>query len=922
MQMKKSIVNIQRVGVFLLFLILISFKINGQVEKYSRVRIHFDNGKTMQQLADLGIEVDHGQHKIGRYFVSEFSTSEIKILDKNNFHYEIICKDVVADFLAKNKIDEKAKQRGEIGTVCTKGKVIPQPENFELGSMGGYFTYQEYVDQLDKMSQLFPKLISVKSSIGQSVEGKPIYHVKISDHPTTDDKDPEVLYTAVHHAREPGGLSQMLFYMWYLLENYEKDPTVKSIVDNTQLFFVPCVNPDGYIFNEKTNPNGGGMWRKNRKKNATNNYGVDLNRNYGYKWGYDNSGSSPTTNNETYRGTGPFSEPETQAIKSFCEQHKFQLALNYHTYGNLLIYPWGYSSQEKTVDDTVFYNFGKLFTKENNYKYGNSIETVSYDVNGGSDDWMYGETSTKNKIFSFTPEVGDFADGFWPPSSKIMGMCRENVMQNLRLGLIAGGLSETQIEKSVHISANKGFIPFSFKKYGLNDNSDYTVTFDAIQNINFKKPSVIVSSPSLLSNYIDSIPYNLPTIKNGDTIIFTIKTTSHKFESVDTITKIYGTPTLLLSENGDSFENWSSETWNTTTSTFVSSSNSITDSPNGNYSDRTTSTITYKPTVDLSSSKFAFLEFNAKWDVELGYDYAQLQISEDNGISWKGICGAYTHGSRLPEIYNQPIYDGKQKEWIKENINLKDFIGKKINIRFILKSDDYTNYDGFYFDDFKVNEFNDCNFSTKVVACKSYTWNNTNYTKSGIYSYKPTNSGICDSTWYLDLTILPTIEIIKSAKGDTLLTSANTGKFTWVECTTNKIQHTTTDTSFFVAKVTGNYKLIHTSNECTDTSNCIQITVGTANNILLPTDYNISLHPNPFKEEVTIAYTIPKGNYIEIDLVNALGIKISTIYSGKLLQNSNQLTVAKSNFELNPGVYFIRFNVNDQLLLRKLLLIE
>ena len=269
--MKKLIVNIQRVGVFLLFLIFITFNINGQVEKYSRVKIHFDNGKTMQQLAALGIEVDHGQHKLGRFFVSEFSSTEIALLQKNKFHIEVLSKDVVTEFLEKNKNFQNAPNRGDIASGCSPGKIIPQPENFKLGSMGGYFTYQEYLNQLDKMVELYPKLISFKSSIGQSIEGKPIYHVKISDHPTTDDKDPEVLYTAVHHAREPGGLSQLLFYMWYLLENYEKDPLVKSVVDNTQMYFVPCVNPDGYLFNQTTNPDGGGMWRKNRKKNPTRN---------------------------------------------------------------------------------------------------------------------------------------------------------------------------------------------------------------------------------------------------------------------------------------------------------------------------------------------------------------------------------------------------------------------------------------------------------------------------------------------------------------------------------------------------------------------------------------------------------------------------------------------------------------------------
>ena len=67
--------------------------------------------------------------------------------------------------------------------------------------------------------------------------------------------------------------------MWYLLENYETDTEIKTLVDNTALYFIPIINPDGYIFNESTNPNGGGFWRKNRKDNGNDTFGVDLNRN-------------------------------------------------------------------------------------------------------------------------------------------------------------------------------------------------------------------------------------------------------------------------------------------------------------------------------------------------------------------------------------------------------------------------------------------------------------------------------------------------------------------------------------------------------------------------------------------------------------------------------------------------------------------
>ncbi len=118
--------------------------------------------------------------------------------------------------------------------------------------------------------------------------------VKISDNPNVNETEPEVLYTALHHAREPVGAMQMLFYMYYLLENYDNDPFIQALVDNTEMYFVPVVNPDGYVYNQTTNPNGGGMWRKNRRNNGSAGlYGSDLNRNYGYMWGYDNNGSSP-----------------------------------------------------------------------------------------------------------------------------------------------------------------------------------------------------------------------------------------------------------------------------------------------------------------------------------------------------------------------------------------------------------------------------------------------------------------------------------------------------------------------------------------------------------------------------------------------------------------------------------------------------
>ena len=153
-----------------------------------------------------------------------------------------------------------------------------------------------------------------------------------------------------------------------------------------------------------------------------------MNRNYGYEWGFDDIGSSTNPNNDTYRGTEGFSEPETQAVRDFCNLHEFKITMNYHAFGNLLIYPWGYSDQVTDENDT-FRALGEAMTQENNFLLGTGTETVGYTVNGDSDDWMYGETDTKPAIYSMTPEVGNL--GFWPPENLIDTYNKSCLLQNI-----------------------------------------------------------------------------------------------------------------------------------------------------------------------------------------------------------------------------------------------------------------------------------------------------------------------------------------------------------------------------------------------------------------------------------------------------------------------------------------------------------
>ncbi|HHE47165.1 MAG TPA: hypothetical protein ENL08_05645, partial [Bacteroidetes bacterium] len=206
--------------------------------------------------------------------------------------------------------------------------------------MGGYRTYDEIVEEMASIHDDFPDIAGELVSIGETIEERDIWAFKISDHPEEDEDEPEILYSSLIHSREVITAEVLFNYIYYLVDNYGRDEAVTELVDTRQLWFILCNNPDGYVKNEEDHPDGGGMWRKNCRRNDDGDIiGVDLNRNFGYMWGYDNIGSSPDEGRDTYRGTGPFSEPESQAVREFVNDHNFGISMYFHSWGDLVLYP-------------------------------------------------------------------------------------------------------------------------------------------------------------------------------------------------------------------------------------------------------------------------------------------------------------------------------------------------------------------------------------------------------------------------------------------------------------------------------------------------------------------------------------------------------------------------------------------------------
>ena len=680
--------------IFLILLFVFStFIVFSQTEKYSKVKIHTD-AQGMQKLATLGLAVDEGIFLKKQFFITDVSATELAAIRSNGFHTEILVDDVIAEYLKKNRELEGKPLTGDPDL----SRNYPVPDDFELGSMGGFCTLEECYANLDYMAVTYPDLMTEKVSLGLTIENRPVYMVKLTGAVNLKDPKPQILYTGMHHAREPIGMMHLLFYMYYLLENYDTDPEIKNLVDHTEMYFIPIVNPDGYKYNQTTYPSGGGMWRKNRHNNGGGTYGVDLNRNYGYMWGGE--GSSGYPGDETYRGTAPFSEPETQIVKSFCENNEFGIALNYHSVAALLLYPWGYTGT-LPPDHNLFHSQAQLMTADNNYTFGPAYSTI-YVVSGNSDDWMYGDQAAKNKIFAYTPEVG--GSGFWPSISEIIPLCQENMLQSLLAAKFAGNYGWVNDETPGIIAQANGYLKFSVSQLGLDSNTSFSVSIQplsvAFSNIG---DSVILGGIFPGQTVSDSISYVLdPAIQTGTELSYIIKLNDGSTIKSDTIRKIFGQPVLLFNDFCDNLNNWTPGGWGISTSSYHSAPASITDSPSGNYQDNINKSITLTSTVDLTTAVYGVLNFWAKWDIESGYDYTQVKISTNGGSTWTPLTGNYTHPGTSNQAPGQPVYDGQQTSWVMETIDLNPWLGHSIKLRFTIVSDGSVTGDGFYFDDIAV----------------------------------------------------------------------------------------------------------------------------------------------------------------------------------------------------------------------------
>ena len=343
-----------------------------------------------------------------------------------------------------------------------RGELLPENSR----DAGYYYSPEENWSFWCNLAISYPDLVDTPVSIGQSYENRDIYAITMTSSSGPADK-PDLYFSALIHGREPGANSVVIDYAQWLADEYGSDTMATFILDNSVVHFVPVANPDAYEYNMP----GGGNQRKNM--NWTEADGIDLNRNWPYKWGYDDSGSSGYPGDQTYRGTAPASEPETQVQMDYIDDIAPLAAMNYHTYGGYLLYPWGYENIP-TPDQATFESWAAQMTQYNGYEYGRAGQ-VLYPVNGEQNDYCYSDTAGSPSVMAMTPEVDDY--NFWGSqndSTKIAEFCEECRYMNIMICMFAldmvgiEGAESYTIEPSLFLgSIHPNPVPAGAMQFGV-----------------------------------------------------------------------------------------------------------------------------------------------------------------------------------------------------------------------------------------------------------------------------------------------------------------------------------------------------------------------------------------------------------------------------------------------------------------------
>ncbi len=609
-----------------------------------------------------------------------------------------------------------------------------------LGEKGVYHTHAQIGAILQQAAADFPA-IAAWYSLGNSVQGRALWAIKITDNVDISEAEPEVRLASTMHGDEPPGLEMLLYLVEHLTVNYGVDPLVTDLVDNYEIHIIPCLNPDGLTAGTRGNANG-----------------RDLNRNYPVPDG-------------TIGDDGTYSEEiETQLFKAHGQGRKFVVSENGHSGALVVNYPWDYT-YALTPDDAAIRLLSLEYSSRNLPMYNSSTFPQGitngaqwYVVHGSLQDWSYHATG----CIDVTIELSNTKT---PPASTLETLWDNNRESLLHLikaarygvnGRVTSAATGQPLAAAVTVTGNAKTVttdPAHGDYYKLLPTGTFELTFAAAGHITqtISGVATVWGTPVVLDVQLAEIAHGdvAGRVRNAqgeglsatitirtwptDELVATVQsdagsggaytarlpygnytfraacdgyaartlqvTVDDPDETVD-ITLNASEIVLLLADDFESGAgNWSGA-WGLATAQAHSPTHSMADSPIGNYGHNADIVCAMAAPVNLGTAVEGTLTYWARWNLELNWDCVQLEISTDGGGAWTAVAATRTvpaSGQGAQQPAGIPVYEGNQNSWVQETVDLQPWLGQTdVRFRFRLRSDGSVAYDGFYFDDLEL----------------------------------------------------------------------------------------------------------------------------------------------------------------------------------------------------------------------------
>ncbi|NXY42858.1 CBPO Carboxypeptidase, partial [Ceuthmochares aereus] len=326
-------------------------------------------------------------------------------LDQHMISYNVLIPDV-QELVDQSMLKERSNHRQ-----------VPEGYVYTL-----YHPMDEIYQWMSEIQKSNSELVT-QHYLGKTFENRPMYYLQISQ---PSDKAKKIIWLDCGiHAREWISPAFCQWFVKEILQNYQSDPKIRRFLQNLDLYVLPVLNIDGYIYSWDNNR----LWRKNRSPHMNGTcYGTDLNRNFNSSWG--TVGVSNDCNSEIFCGSGPESEPETRAVSQFIEGKKSDILcyLTIHSYGQYILTPYGSTTKPPSNNEELMYVAEKAAAAMME-KYGTSYRVgptslILYNNSGSSRDWAH----LIGIPFSYTFELRDKGTyGFILPVQQIQPTCEETM---------------------------------------------------------------------------------------------------------------------------------------------------------------------------------------------------------------------------------------------------------------------------------------------------------------------------------------------------------------------------------------------------------------------------------------------------------------------------------------------------------------